>query len=152
MPRSASAPAASTRFRTVEELVKVMQSGRLRQDVARPAPRRSFGRDGAVGLHDVHARAAAGEFVGHEVAGDGGARQQDALAGQVVSGEGFQQAFGDVLLAHQVHLEVQRFDGGARGRADGADAWRAACAGRRRWSRRSRKKRTPLALVKISQS
>ena len=80
-----------------------------------------FRRHGAVGLHDIHVRAAAGEFGGHQVAGDGGARQQDALAGQIVSGEGFEQPFGDVLLAHQVHLDVQRLDGGARGRADGAD-------------------------------
>ena len=69
-----------------------------------------------------------------------------------MAGEGFEQAFGHVLLAHEIALEMQRFDGVARGRADGADArpQRAQVAGER--SRRSRKKRTPLALVKISQS
>ena len=100
--------------------MKVMQSGRLRQDFARLL-REMLGRHGAVGLHHVHVRAAAGEFGGHQVARHGGARQQDALAGEIVRGEGFEQPFGDVLLAHQVHLEVQRFDGGARGRPDGAD-------------------------------
>ena len=100
--------------------MKVRQSGRWRQDFAYLLGE-MLRRHGAVRLDDVHARAAAGEFGGHQVAGDGGARQQDALALQVVGGEGFQQTFGDVLLAHQVHLEMQGFDGGARGRPDGAD-------------------------------
>ena len=89
--------------------------------MSRACSARCSGRHGAVGLHDIHTGAAAGEFGGHQVAGDGGARKQDAFAGQIVRGEGFEQRFGDVLLAHQVHLDVQRFDGGARGGADGAD-------------------------------
>ncbi len=120
MPRSASAPAACTKLRTVEELVKVMQSGVARQDVARVFGE-MIGRHGAVSLHDIDVSAAAGEFVGHEVARDGGARKQDVFAGKIVSGEGFEERFGDVLFAHQVHFDVQRFDGGARGRSDGAD-------------------------------
>ena len=42
-------------------------------------------------------------------------------------GERFEQALGDVLLRHQVDLQVERFDGGASGGSDGADAG-AQCA------------------------
>ena len=148
MPRSASAPAASHQIAHgggTGEGDAIRAAG---QDVARLFGE-MFRRHGAVGLDDVDVSAAAGEFGGHQVAGDGGARKQDALAGEIVSGEGFQQRFGDVLFAHQVHLDVQRLDGGARGGADGADfgAQLAEIV-----ADASRKKRTPLALVKISQS
>src|SRR5205823_2471528 len=72
-------------------------------------------------FHDVHARAAAGQRGGHEVAGDGGAREQDAAAGEVVRSEGVDQAFGDVLGAHEIDLQVQRFNRRASGGTDGAD-------------------------------
>ena len=56
------------------------------------------------------------------VARHGGAGEQDALAGEVVLREGSQQAFGDVLCAHEIDFQVECFDGGAGGGADGADA------------------------------
>ena len=108
--------------------------------------------DGAVGFHDIDPRAAAGQFDRNDVAGDGGAREQYALPGQVVRLEGGEQALRDVLLAHEIDFEVQRLDGGARGRSDGADAGAKRGDRRAERSRRSMKKRTPLALVKISQS
>ena len=54
------------------------------------------------------------------VAGDGGAREQDLCAGEIVRGEGLEQRFRDVFGGGQVHLDVKLLDGLARGRADGA--------------------------------
>src|SRR5882724_11212296 len=84
--------------------------------------REAIGRDGSVSLHYVDLSAAAGELLRDEVACHGSAREQDALAGEVVRGEGFEQTFGDVLLTHEVDFEMEGLDGVAGGRADGADA------------------------------
>ncbi len=129
-PSSAAAPATATKFCTVEELVKVIQSGLAREGCA-DAFRGALGHHGAVGFHHVHRGAAARQFRRHQVARHGRARQQHALAGEIVRGEGLQQAFRHIFLAHQVDLQVQRLDGRARGRADGADA-RAQIARRSR--------------------
>ena len=89
MPRSASAPAASHQIAHGGGTGEGDAIRAARQDVARLFGQ-MFGRHGAVSLDDIDVSAAAGEFVGHEVARDGGARKQDAFAGKVVSGEGFQ--------------------------------------------------------------
>src|SRR5208283_1892485 len=80
------------------------------------------GHHGAVGLDHIHLRAAASEFDRNQVARHGGARQQDSLSAQVVIRESGDQSLGDILGAHQVHFQMQSFDSGAGGGADGADA------------------------------
>ena len=52
----------------------------------------------SIGFHDVDPRAAPREFGGQQIAGDGGAGDQDARAGQIVSRQGFEQSFGDILV------------------------------------------------------
>ena len=77
---------------------------------------------GAIGFDDVHGCAAAGEFGRNQVAGNGGARQKNAAACEIVRGKGFEKAFGDVLLAHQIDLEMDGFNRGSGGGANGTDS------------------------------
>ena len=119
---------------------------------SRDAVAEAFGRHGAIGLHHIDVRAAPASSTGTRSRATAARGSRTRLPARSCGGEGLEQALGDVLLAHQIDLQVERFDGGARGRADGADlgAQRAQVGGGA--VQRSRKKRTPLALVKISQS
>ena len=84
MPLKASAPTASMRFCTVEELVKVIQSG-CRAMTSCGALRQFGRRHGSIGFHHIHLRAAACKFARQQIASNSSASDQHASARQIVS-------------------------------------------------------------------
>ena len=80
------------------------------------------GRDCAIGFADIDISAAAAKLVGENIAGDGGAGDQDSGAGEVKSGKRPEKTLGDVLFGEDIHFDVEAFQGVTGGRADGADA------------------------------
>ena len=81
----------------------------------------AFGRDGSVGFHNFHLGPALAEGIGQDIAGDGGPRDQDSLAFHVMGCKSFEQSLRYILLRGDVHLEVEPFEGVARGRTDGTN-------------------------------
>ena len=128
------------------------QSG-WRAEARRDCARGVLGHDGAVRLHDIDHGAAAGQFDGNEVARDRRARQQHALARR-----GRERAKAASRPSATYSLPIRstfRCSASTAARVAGPmaqmlRAQRAQIGGER--SSRSMKKRTPFALVKISQS
>ncbi len=116
-------PSSSTKFFTVEELVKVTTCGRLFGILqrGRRRARETLRHDGFVGFDDVDVSSRFAQFAGDDVAGDLGADQQDALP-FYFSLQTADDGFGDVFLGNDVDFDAALLDGFFRGGADGGDA------------------------------
>jgi hypothetical protein len=66
-------------------------------------------------------RSELGQFDGYQIPGDCGAGEQDPLSGDIVAGEGFDNAFGDIFSWDAVDFQAQEFDRGFGRRSDSGD-------------------------------